>query len=160
MVFLRPHIKLQKNDDIILVINFLEKNMNGLTPEEKRTAYQYALNGADFMFEPTSNLRNGIALGCPGSIGINEVMTAIILEGKPIRLDSEMVKKYCKGTLDRKNTWLFDNGNIRVVPAQLKQPEIVRTEEDKEFFKNTPEIKNVDGKLVVPETKKEENSNE
>ena len=134
--------------------------MNGLTPEEKQMAYQYAENGADFMFIPSSDLRNGIVQGCPGSVGINDVMTAIILDGKPIRLDSEMIKKYCKGTLDKKNTWLFDNGNIKVVPYQFKQPEKVRTEEDKEFFKNTPEINNVDGKIILDKTKKKENDDE
>ena len=134
--------------------------MNGLTQEEKQTALQYALNGADFMFEPTPNLCSVIALGCPQSIGINNVMTTIILQRKPIRLDSRMVIKYCKGTLDRNNTWLLDHGNIRVVPARLKRPDKLRTEEDKEFFKNGPKIKNIDGKLIADKTKKKENSNE
>ena len=104
--------------------------MNGLTPEEKRMALQYALNGADFMFEPTSELCNKIVLGCPEAVGINDVMTAIILQRKPIRLDSEMIIKYCRGTLDRRNTWLFDNGNIKVVPCQLKKEVKVKTKED------------------------------
>ena len=103
--------------------------MNGLTPEEKRTAHQYALNGAEFMFVPTPDLLNGIALGCPESVGINKIMTAVILQGKPIRLDPQMVIKYCKGTLDNKNTWLFDNGNIQVVPARF---EIKKKENDDE----------------------------
>jgi len=104
--------------------------MNGLTAEEKRVAYQYALNGADFMFEPTSELCNKIIQGCPESIGISRVIKAIILQRKPIRLDSRMVIKYCQGVLDKNNTWLFDNGNIRVVPARLKQPEKLKIKED------------------------------
>lgn len=114
--------------------------MNGLTPEEKQTALTYALNGADFMFIPSHELCNGITQGCPQAVEINDVMTSIILQGKPIRLDSQMIIKYCKGSLDRKNTWLFDNGNIKVVPDHLTQPKLVRTEEDKEFFKNTSKI--------------------
>jgi hypothetical protein len=114
--------------------------MNGLTQEERQAALTYALNGADFMFMPSPELRGQIVQGHPGSIGINDVMTAIILQGKPIRLDSKMIIKYCKGSLDRKNTWLFDNGDIKVVPDHLTQPKLVRTEEDKEFFKNTSKI--------------------
>jgi len=105
--------------------------MYGLTPEEKAIALTYIANGADFMFEPSSELRGKIALGCPESVGINNVMIAILLQGKPIRLDSEMVKKYCLGTLDRKNTWLFNNGNIKVVPHQFKQPVKLKPKEDK-----------------------------
>ena len=114
--------------------------MNGLTPEEKQTALTYAINGADFMFIPSFELRGWITQGCPQAVGINDVMTAIILEGKPIRLDSEMVLKYCRGSLDKNNTWLFDNGNIKAVPQHLEQPKLVRTEEDKDFFKNTSKI--------------------
>ena len=105
--------------------------MYGLTPEEKVMALTYITNGADFIFEPSPELCNKIALGCPESVGINNVMTAIILQRKPIRLDSKMIKKYCKGTLDRKNTWLFNNGNIKVVPHQFKQPVKLKPKEDK-----------------------------
>jgi len=105
--------------------------MNGLTPEEKQVACQYALNGADFMFEPTPELCSKIVQGCPESIGINYVMTSVILQRKPIRLDSQMVVKYCKGLLDKNNTWLFDNANIRVVPPQYKEPVKLKSEEDK-----------------------------
>ena len=104
--------------------------MNGLSPEEKRIAYQYALNNADFMFEPSSELCSKIIQGCPESIGINKVMMAIILQKKPIRLDSEMIKKYCKDVLDKKNTWLFDNGNIQIVPPRFKQPVRLKQKEE------------------------------
>lgn len=104
--------------------------MNGLTLEERKMALQYALNGADFMFEPSPELCTKIIQSCPESIGINRVMTTIILQKNPIRLDSEMVKSYCVGTLDKKNTWLFDNGNIRVVPSQFKKPVKLKKEEN------------------------------
>ena len=104
--------------------------MDGLTIEERRIAYQYAVNGADFMFEPSPELCSKIVQGCPESIGINHVMTAIILQRKPIRLDSETVKKYCDGSLDIRNTWLFDNGNIRVVAPQFKKPVKLKSKEE------------------------------
>jgi len=105
--------------------------MNGLTLEEKKLAFQYALNGADFMFDPSPELCSKIVQGCPESVGINQVLTAIILSRKPVRLDSKMIMRYCKGTLDKKNTWLFNNGNIRVVPPQLKEPVKLKPKEEK-----------------------------
>ena len=105
--------------------------MNGLTLEEKTIAFQYARNGADFMFDPSCELCNKIVQGCPESIGINHVLVSIILQRKSIRLDSEMVMKYCRGTLDINNTWLFNNGNIRVVPSQLKKEVKLKPKEDK-----------------------------
>ena len=104
--------------------------MNGLTPEEKRTALQYVLNGADFSFQASPELCNKMVQGCPEAVGINYVMTAIILQRKPIRLDPEMVRKYCLGTLDRNNTWLFDNGDIKVVPPRLKKPVKLKPKEE------------------------------
>jgi hypothetical protein len=104
--------------------------MNGLTSEEKRQALIYAINGADFMFEPSSELCNKILQGDEKAHGINSVMTAILLEKKPIRLDTDMIIKYCKGTLDKNNTWLFNNGNIRVVPPRFKQPIKLKPKEE------------------------------
>ena len=104
--------------------------MNGLTLEERDMALRYALNGADFMFIPTPELCNQIVQGCPQAVGINIIMTAIILQRKPIRLDSKMIIKYCMGTLDKKNTWLFDNGNIKVVPDHLTQPVKLKPKKD------------------------------
>ena len=139
----------------MLVHNFWRNIINGLTPEEKKMAYQYALNGADFVFEPSSELCSKIIQGCPESIGINDVMIAIILQRKPIRLDSQMVIKYCSETLDRNNTWLFDNGDIKVVPPQYKAPEKLKSEEDKRIDKEIAEK----GKASII-TKKEENNDE
>lgn len=130
--------------------------MNGLTIEEKSRAYNYAVNGADFMFEPTPELCNKMIQGCPESIGINKVMTAIILQRKPIRLDSEIVIKYCKGTLDRSNTWLFDNGNIKVVPRQLKKDVKLKSEEDKKIDKEIKET----GKASLPIKKEKKENND
>lgn len=93
----------------------------GLTIEEKQIAMRYVTYGADFMLIPSSDLRNRIAKGDPRAKGINHVMTAILIVGKPIRLDSNMVIAYCRGTLDINNKWLFDNSDIKVVPPQYKK---------------------------------------
>jgi len=112
--------------------------MTGLTPEEKNQALVYAKNGADFMFVPSTNLCNTLATGSQETEGINNILVAILLTKQPIRLDTNTVVKYCKGTLDFKNTWLLDHGDIKVVPPQYKKPEIVKQKEKpspKEFPK-------------------------
>jgi hypothetical protein len=105
--------------------------MEGLTGEEKRQALIYAKNGADFMFVPSSNLCNQIIVGHPATQGINKTLVGILLTRKPIRLDIQMVIKYCMGTLDVKNTYLFDHGDIRVVPPKLKEKHIIKEDVNK-----------------------------
>ena len=100
--------------------------MDGLTAEEKLQVLVYAKNGADFMFIPSSNLCNLIVTGSEQTMDINQTLIAILLTRKPIRLDTRTIIKYCKGTLDRKNTWLLDHGDIKVVPPKYKKPELVR----------------------------------
>ncbi len=106
--------------------------MAGLTVEERHTALTCATNGADFMFVPSPHLCNLLVIGSPETTGINSTMVAILLNRKPIRLDTATVVKYCRGTLDRKNTWLFDNGNIHVVSPKDKKPEITKAMADAE----------------------------
>lgn len=112
--------------------------MTGLTDEEKGQALVYAKNGADFMFVPSPNLCNMIATGSPETESLNKTLVAILLTKKPIRMDTTTIIKYCKGSLDFKNTWLLNHGDIKVVPPQLKKPELVKQKEKpspKEFPK-------------------------
>ena len=106
--------------------------MAGLTIEERQIAFNYAQNGADFMFMPSTKLCNMIAVGSPETIEINSVLISILLTRQPIRLDTMTVMEYCRGTLDAKNTWLLDHGDIKVVPYQLKRPDLVKKEDDSE----------------------------
>lgn len=107
--------------------------MLGLTEQERRTALEYAHSGADFMFIPSSELCLMAAKGSPETTGINQTLIAILLTKKPIRLDTNTVIKYCTGTLDAKNTWLFDHGDIKVVPYQYKRPELIKPKEENYF---------------------------
>ncbi len=93
--------------------------MNGLTKEEKSKALQYLMNGADFMLIPTTELCEKIINQAPESIGLNETLAILLLSRKPLRLGKDLVEKYCNGTLDLKNSWIFDNSNIEVVPHQF-----------------------------------------
>jgi hypothetical protein len=106
--------------------------MTGLTVEERHMALTCASNGADFMFIPSPHLCNLLAIGSPPTTGINSTMVAILLTRKPIRLDTATVVKYCRGTLDQRNTWLLDNGDIKVVSPKDKKPEITKAMADED----------------------------
>ncbi len=90
-----------------------------LTIEEKIEAKKYAMNGANFMFIPYNSLCEKIVQNDPRTIDINSDLKIYILEG-PIRIDPEMIIKYCDGTLSKNNTWLLDQGDIKVEPLKLK----------------------------------------
>ena len=81
------------------------------------------------MFIPTNELCEKIIKKSQETKNINHVLTSIILQMKPIRLDPNMIIKYCKNKLDKNNTWLFNNGNIKVVPFKYKKP--VKLKEEK-----------------------------
>jgi PhoPQ-activated pathogenicity-related protein len=90
-----------------------------LTEEERKRAIEYANNHAEFMFMPTPELREKIVYNHPMTVGIIDPLRTFVLEGKPIHITAEMVVQYCKGTLDINNTWLFDQGHIKVIPQRL-----------------------------------------
>ena len=90
-----------------------------LTTLEKIRAKQYAVNGATFMFIPHSSLCEKIIQDDPRTVGINSDLKIYILQG-PIRLDPKMIIQYCDGTLSRNNTWLLDQGDIKVEPVKIK----------------------------------------
>ena len=87
----------------------------GLTKEERIKAKQFAANGAQFMFIPSSNLCAMIAQGHILTQGLNKFLMQNLLEKKAIWIESEMLIKYCNNKLDKKNTFLFDNGDIKVI---------------------------------------------
>ena len=91
-----------------------------LTDEEKRKAKMFAFQGASFMFLPSSYLRELIIQNHPMTKDINKDLKVFILEGKVIRLDPEMIKKYCDSKLSKNNTWLLDQGDIKVEPKKIK----------------------------------------
>jgi hypothetical protein len=99
-----------------------------LTLREKQTAIQYALNGATFMFLPSVKLCNVVAQNNLRAKGMNKVLKYALLQRKPLRLDSEMILKYCNGTLDIDNSWVLDQGDIKVVPPQFE----TKTKEDED----------------------------
>ncbi len=91
----------------------------GLNEEERKKAKTYAAKGAEFMFEPYASLCNSIIQNDPRTKGMDEFLKTAILGKKAIRLDPEMITKYCDYQLDKKNTFILDNGDIRVTPPQF-----------------------------------------
>jgi len=91
-----------------------------LTFEERGQAITYAMNGATFMFIPSTQLRNMIAVGSPETTALPDVFQYVLLQNESIRMESDMIVKYCKGILDRKNTWILDHGDIKVVPPRFE----------------------------------------
>ena len=106
--------------------------MTGLTVEEKHIALICASNGADFMFIPSPHLCNLLVVGSPATIDVNKTLVAILLAREPIRLGTATVVKYCRGILDQRNTWLLDNGDIKVVSPKYKKPEITKAQAESE----------------------------
>ena len=92
----------------------------GLLEEERRIALQYAVNGATFMFIPSGDLAQKVCNGSPEAEGIATVFRIMILKKEPIRLETDLIIQYCQGTLDRKNTWLLDHGDIKVIPKKFE----------------------------------------
>jgi hypothetical protein len=91
-----------------------------LTQEEKNQALLYAHNGATFMFIPNEHLCSLIVADSPFTRGINKHLKIILLERKPIRMDTETIKSYCFGELDSNNSWVLDHGDIKVVPQRFE----------------------------------------
>jgi uncharacterized protein YlaI len=94
--------------------------MSGLTEDERRQAYTYATNGAEFMFIPSSHLKEMIARNDEIISGVAETFKIVMLSNNPIRIDNNMVISYCTKRLDTKNTFILDNGDIKVIPVSIK----------------------------------------
>ena len=86
------------------------------TEDEAKRALTYARNGAMFMFRASESLSSEILQGAPSSTGMPKLMQGMMMTREWINIDSEMVIKYCLKTLDGKNTYVFDNGDIKVIP--------------------------------------------
>jgi hypothetical protein len=91
-----------------------------LTAEEKKQAIAYAANDAQFFFLPTPELRTMMVKGHPMTTGIIDPLKGFLMDGKAVKLTPKMVLDYCTGRLDKKNTWLLDQGHIKVSPPKIE----------------------------------------
>lgn len=95
-----------------------------LNEKEKKMLLEFLKNGAEFMFIPSSFLCEMIAADREETIGINSQLKLYILEKKQIRLSEDIIQKYCIGTIDPKNKWVLDNGDIKVIPDRFELKKI------------------------------------
>lgn len=90
------------------------------TKEEAEQALTYAKNGAMFMYRASESLSNEFLHGTPACKGMAKFLQKMIMTREWINIDSDMVVKYCTNKLDMKNKYLFDNGDIKVIPEPIK----------------------------------------
>lgn len=88
------------------------------TEQERQQAMTYAINGAMFMFKAGDRLAKEASVDDTTVQGMSAYMKMMIMTREWINIDSEIVIKYCKGTLDGKNKYIFDNGDIKVIPER------------------------------------------
>ena len=91
-----------------------------LTEEERKQAIEYALNGAQFQFLPSQLLANMVTKDSFKTEGVNVIFRIMIMRREPIRLKTSLIMKYCKYKLDKQNTWLLDQGDIKVIPKRFE----------------------------------------
>jgi hypothetical protein len=91
-----------------------------LTEEERGRAIEYALNGAQFQFLPSQLLANMVSKDSPETKDVNIVFRIMIMKREAIRIKTSMILKYCKHKLDKQNTWLLDQGDIKVIPKRFE----------------------------------------
>lgn len=90
------------------------------TEEERRQALTYAINGAMFMYRAGIKFASEVSKESPSSEGMPDFIKSMIITREWINLDGEAVIKYCQGTIDSKNKYVFDRGDIKVIPEPIK----------------------------------------
>jgi hypothetical protein len=90
-----------------------------LTLDERQQALTYAINGAMFMFRATIKFASEMASGGPASEGMIRCIPEMLMTRQWINLDNDTVIKYCNRTLDKKNTYVLDNSDIKVIPEPI-----------------------------------------
>ena len=88
------------------------------TEQERQQAMTYAINGAMFMFRAGEKLAQEASQDAITVQGMSKYMKMMVMTREWINIDSDMVIKYCNGTLDGKNKYIFDNGDIKVIPER------------------------------------------
>ena len=91
-----------------------------LTEQEKRSALSYAFKGAQFMFIPSESLCLKIVNSHSLTENLNDQLRIHLLEKQYLRLSTNMIVQYCRDALDSKNTWLLDQGDIKVIPKSFE----------------------------------------
>ena len=86
------------------------------TEQERQQSMTYANNGAMFMYRAGEKLAQEASQDALTVQGMSVYIKTMLMTREWINIDSEMVIKYCNNTLDRKNKYVFDCGDIKVIP--------------------------------------------
>ena len=69
----------------------------------------------EFFYVPSADIRSRIVKGDDVELNkINNDLKTIILEGHAFKISRDMVIRYIEDTLDKMNTFMLNNGEIRV----------------------------------------------
>lgn len=88
--------------------------------KEVNTVKKAIKDGVDFMFIPHQKLLDDIINNSNfyvKKLPINAKKA--LLSKKPISISSRIVLKYYKGTLDKKNAFIFDNGDVEIIREKI-----------------------------------------
>ncbi len=90
--------------------------INNFTPEQISSIKEkIARDDVEFFYVPSTDIRYRLAKGDDPELNkINSEIKAIILEGHAFKISKSMVIAYLAGTLDKMNSFMLSNGEIRV----------------------------------------------
>ena len=91
-----------------------------LTKQEKELTKRYVANGAEIMFIPSTALVEQVARGELPTGQLNDSIELALLTKEPIRMHPDMIVRYCDDQLNKRNTWVLDRGDIKIVPKRLE----------------------------------------
>jgi hypothetical protein len=82
---------------------------------------QFMDKGATFMFIPSAGLVEMVAKNeHPFIKSMPYTFRYVIMRNEPIRIEGAMALHYYLGQLDIKNSFLFDRGDIKVIPDRFE----------------------------------------
>jgi len=100
--------------------------MSKFQPIEAAKVKQFLDNNADFMFIPSSDLVQMVEKNEHTDIKkMPDLFKDILKKNKPIRISGDLALRYYEGTLDKKNSFVLDKGDIKVItkPINIKLKE-------------------------------------
>jgi hypothetical protein len=95
--------------------------MGKIQMQEANQVDQWMRNGAKFMFIPSSSLVEIVAKDeHPMVKGMPNPIKYVIMQNKPIRIEGSMALDYYLGTMDNKNCFVLDRGDIKIIPERFE----------------------------------------
>ncbi|HUS48937.1 MAG TPA: hypothetical protein VMZ91_02125 [Candidatus Paceibacterota bacterium] len=94
--------------------------MGKYQPKEVAEVKRFIKKGAEFMFIPSPKLVEMVAKNEHMLVKkLPEVFKCVLLENKPIHIEGELALDYYDGVLDDDNSFILDNGDIKIIPTKI-----------------------------------------